>query len=332
MIWRDNIQFIYKRKHKKLKIACILDEFTYRCFEPECDLLQITPENWLKEMEQFEPDFLFVESAWGGGNNKWGGKLITAYDEIGEIARYCSIKALPIVFWNKEDPFGYSAFIDMARLADVVLTTDGGCVEAYKKDLGHTNVYFMHFAAQPKMFCGHEEVERQDKFCFAGAYYRQFPERIRAFDQMFSVLNKYKGVDIYDRFYGNKKREFPKKYQNNVIGTLPFDEIHKAYCGYRYNINVNSIVHSETMFARRVFELMATKTIVVSNYSKGLSNYFGDLTICTDDTVEMIDRLREIDQSEQSYQDFVEKCYNRVMKQELYQHRLEQICNILYVR
>ena len=330
MIYRDGVCFIYKRKHKKLNIACIMDDFSYQNFRPECNLFQISPESWLVELNSIDPDFVFIESAWGGKDDKWGGKLITAYGEIGELARFCAAKAIPIVFWNKEDPFGYDAFIEMAKLADVVFTTAGECVGRYKKDLKHDNVYFMHFAAQAGMFEKHINGDRKDKFCFAGAYYRQFPDRIKSFDKIYEVLDRYKGVDIYDRFYRNKKREFPKKYKHSVLGSLKFSEIHKAYCGYRYNININSIVDSETMFARRVFELMSAKTIVVSNYSKGLANYFGDLTICTDNTDEMLERLREINESEMSYQDFVQKAYSRVMEKELYKHRLEQIASVLF--
>ena len=332
MIFTESMNYVFARRNKRLKVACIFDDFTYECFKPECELMQLTPENWLSEMKRLEPDFLFIESAWCGIDEKWGGRLITAYAEIGELIRYCAVKAIPVAFWNKEDPYGYNTFLDVARLADAVFTTAGECVEKYKKDLGHQNVYFMHFAAQPELFREHLDDVRKDKFCFAGAHYRQFPERVKIFDIIYDALDSYKGVAIYDRFFDDKKRAFPKKYQKSVIGTLKFNDIHKAYCGYRYNININTITDSDTMFARRVFELMSAKTIVVSNYSRGLVNYFGDLTICTDDPKEMVERLEEINRSEKSYNDFVERCYSRVMEKELYKHRLEQITHVLFER
>ena len=243
MIQRGNYSFKFERKHERLKVASILDQFSYEAFKYECDLFQITPENWQKELQSFDPDMLFIESAWCGKDDKWGGKLITAYREIGQIARYCATNAIPVVFWSKEDPFGYDAFLDVARLADAVFTTAGECVDKYKKDLGHDNVYFMHFAVQPKLFENHE-IPRQDKFCFAGAYYKQFPDRNKAFDKIYNALSDYKGVVIYDRFYNDKSRRFPKKYQKDVIGTLDYNDIYKAYCGYKYNINMNSITDS----------------------------------------------------------------------------------------
>lgn len=329
MILKDGLKFRFKRKNKELKIACILDEFSYECFKHECDLLQITPDCWESEIKTFNPDFLLVESAWAGANNLWGGKLITTYGVIGDIAVFCAKDSIPIVFWNKEDPYGYDTFLPFAKIADVIFTTASECVDKYKKDLGHENVYFMHFAVQPKLF-ENKDIPRKDRFCFAGAYYKSFPERVKSFDKMFNALDSYKGVDIYDRFYGNHKRQFPEKYQKNVIGTLRFDEIHKAYYGYKYNINMNSITDSDTMFARRVFELLYAKTIVVSNYSKGLVNYFGDLVISTDDIEEMLRQLKEIDSSPDKYADFCERGYKRVIENELYSHRIEQICKVLY--
>lgn len=330
MITRDNYSFKFERKNENLKIACILDGFSYEAFKFECDLLQITPMNWKEELDGFNPDMLFIESAWGDNDGKWGGRLITAYREIGDITRYCARKAIPVVFWSKEDPFGYDAFLDVARLADVVFTTASECVDKYKKDLGHENVYFMHFAVQPKLFDNVQQMARADKFCFAGAYYKQFPERSASFDKIYNALSDYKGVVIYDRFYNDKHRCFPKRYRKDVMGTLDYKDIYKAYCGYKYNINMNSITDSETMFARRVFELLYLKTVVVSNYSKGLKNYFGDLVICTDDTEEMIDRLKEINKSDETYNSFCEKGYKRIIESELYSHRVKQICKVLY--
>ena len=108
MIERGIYNFRFDRKHERLKVASILDKFSYEAFKYECDLFQITPDNWQQEIENFNPDMLFIESAWGGKDDKWGGKLITAYREIGDLARYCAKKAIPIVFWSKEDPFGYN--------------------------------------------------------------------------------------------------------------------------------------------------------------------------------------------------------------------------------
>ena len=88
--------------------------------------------------------------------------------------------------------------------------------------------------------------------------------------------------------------QFPPEYQPYIVGTLPFDQIDKAYKGYRYAINLNSIKQSQTMFARRVFELLASNTITVSNFSRGVRLLFGDLVITTDSGSEMVRHLNKV--------------------------------------
>ena len=100
-------------------------------------------------------------------------------------------------------------------------------------------------------------------------------------------------MDIYDRNYVNPRPEhsFPERYRPYILGTLDPSEISKAYKGYNYGINMNSVQQSQTMFARRVFEMLASNTVTVGNYSRGLKNLFGDLTICTDDEKTLADNL-----------------------------------------
>ena len=71
------------------------------------------------------------------------------------------------------------------------------------------------------------------------------------------------------------KPKVPERYKQNVVGHLKPDEMWKAYKGYKYTINMNSVKQSPTMFARRVYESLASGTPVVSNYSKGVVEQFG---------------------------------------------------------
>ena len=123
------------------------------------------------------------------------------------------------------------------------------------------------------------------KFCFAGAYYHKYKERSQVFDRFAEKMIQGKGLDIYDRNYGHARPEhaFPWKYKPYILGNLPADQIDRAYKGYFYGVNLNSIQQSQSMFARRVFELLACNTVIIGNFSRGVKNYFGDLTICTDD-------------------------------------------------
>lgn len=278
---------------KELRVAAIMDRFTLECFQPECILTQLTPENWRAEMEEADPELLFIESAWEGKDGLWHGKVNHCTPELYALTDYCHENRIPVVFWNKEDPIYTDTFMPAAGCADVVFTTDLERVERYKTELGHDRVYHLHFAAQPKLHNPIEKLERKDRFCFAGAYYHRYQERCKVFDAFAEHFIQTRGLDIYDRNYPSPRPEhkFPEKYDPYILGRLDPSEIETAYKGYLFGINMNSVIQSQTMFARRVFELMASNTIVVGNYSRGVKNYFGDLTICTDDAKTLKDAL-----------------------------------------
>ncbi len=270
---------------KELRMAAIMDSFTLVGYQPECQLLELTPGNWKNEMEGFKPHLLFIESAWKGKDDLWYRKISHGSKELYELTNYCHSENIPVIFWCKEDPVHLTTFMKAASLADVVFTTDIDCVQKYKTALGHEQVYHLHFAAQPAIHNPIEKYNRKDKFCFAGSYYHKYQHRAQVFDSFSEIFIQTKGFDIYDRNYKNPIQEykFPERYNPYILGNLPANKIDVAYKGYRYGVNMNSIQQSQSMFARRVFEMLASNTITVGNYSRGVKNYFGDLTICTDD-------------------------------------------------
>jgi len=282
-----------------MRMACIMDEFTFQALNPECQLLQITPQSWHQEFEEFKPHLFFVESAWRGINNLWNMKVNYLSDELIDIFGYCRKNNIPIVFWNKEDPVHFDTFIETSKQADFVFTTDIDCVRRYKTVLQHERVFLMPFAAQPKYHNPIEITERKDKFCFAGAYYRRFPERKRDLETFVGTVTELKGLDIYDRNFHNTNSEytFPRSYKRYIRGSLKTEDIDKAYKGYRFNINMNSVKQSQSMCARRIFELLASNTVTVSNYSRAIRNIFGDLVVCTDDDRRLRREIQKFDES-----------------------------------
>ncbi|MFD0961826.1 glycosyltransferase family protein [Paenibacillus chungangensis] len=312
--------------NKSIKVACIMDEFTFHSFEPECNLLQITPSNWKSQLEQFEPDLFFIESAWKGIQGLWNGKVAHLGEELIEAVNYCKIHQIPVVFWNKEDPVHFDTFIATAKYADFVFTTDIDCISKYKTYVEHQQVYLLPFAAQTKYHNPIEAFERKDAFCFAGAYYKRYPERIRDLDAFLDVISEKSQLDIFDRnFYNNDPQyAFPKKYNKYIEGNLKPQEIDKAYKGYRFNVNMNSVKQSQSMCARRVFELLASNTVTVSNYSRAIRNIFGDLVVCTDDKQQLTKEINKfIDES--YYKKYRLAGLRKTLNEHTYSHRLNYI-------
>lgn len=313
----------------QLRVACIHDEFTFAAFAPECQLEQLTPKNWQAELEAFKPDLLFVESAWRGQDEQWTRKVAHRSQELLGIVEWCRKAGVPTAFWNKEDPVHFRTFLNTAKLFDFVFTTDIDCIARYKRGLGHERVYLLPFAVQPKAHNPLEKYERKDAIAFAGAYYARYPERQADLESFVEHMTSEPRLEIYDRNLGktDPDYQFPERYRSHIVGTLKFDEIDLAYKGYRYALNLNSIKASQSMFARRVFELLACNTITVSNFSRGVRLLFGDLVVATDSGEHAVAKLRELASDDSRARRFRLAGLRKVLREHTYENRLRFVAS-----
>jgi len=319
-----------------LKVAAILDEFTTECFKYEVELITFTPQNWESILSGNIPHLLFVESCWFGNNNSWGtlieSKKNNHIEELKKLLSFCTKHNIPSVFWCKEDPTHYQLFSPIATLFEYVFTSDENMIPSYKKDYG-IEAYPLSFFCQPKIHNPIELLERKNKAVFAGTYYAQKPERCDDFNNLILALEMNNiGYDIYDRCYNRQMKafEFPEKYKSNILGYLPPEDIWKAYKGYKYQINLNSVKDSPTMFARRVYESLACGTPVISNYSIGVEKYFGDIVICSDDPKEISKKLLLIENDPASYKKTVEAGIRRVLSYHTLEERMVFVLSKIY--
>ena len=312
---------------RRLRVAAIVDDFTGLSLEPECELTHLTPAAWRTELETARPQLLFVESAWRGKGGVWHNTVGYFPTELREIVAWCRDRGIPTAFWNKEDPVHFSTFLTTATAFDHVFTTDIDCIGRYKAALGHDRVHLLPFAVQPRTHHPLEELTREDAICFAGSYYRRYPERTRDLDSFLEHLPRFRPVEIFDRNAGSTDPDyaFPQDYQAHVVGTLPPEEIARAYKGYRYAINLNSVKQSQTMFARRVFELLASNTVTVSNFSRGLRMLFGDLVVTTDSGQDAVRRLSDLAESPDRLDRLRLLALRSVMTQHTYADRLAYV-------
>jgi 2-polyprenyl-3-methyl-5-hydroxy-6-metoxy-1,4-benzoquinol methylase/glycosyltransferase involved in cell wall biosynthesis len=280
---------------QKLSVAAILDTFSRACFEPEADLVTFRPDNWKKFVTPGSCRLLFVESAWSGNDGAWQYK-VGQYprdmgDELGDLVRFCRDNGIPTAFWNKEDPVHFDRFIKRASLFDTVFTTDKNCIPRYIAALGHERVYALPFAAQPRIHNPIQHETREGTVCFAGTYYaNRHDQRRKDMDYLLKPCLDF-GLEIFDRRYGYagpnaEHYQFPEVYQSAIRGRLEYGEMIKAYKRYRCFLNVNSVKDSDTMFSRRVFELLASGTPVISTYSAGIASILGDDTVLFTDSEE----------------------------------------------
>jgi len=331
-----NIYTVEPRR-KDLGIAVIMDKFTYDCFKYEANLITFAPRNWRKVLSKNSPHFLLVESAWQGNDASWGSQIVNlgqkSDSRLPELVQWCKTQNIPTAFWNKEDPAHYEEFLDAARLFDYVFTTDADCIERYKKDLEHNNVFCLPFAVQPRIHNPIGSGQKIRDVAFAGSWHKGGTEyKKHRKEQITNILVpalKY-GVDIYDRNYSmnDDRYRFPERYQPYIVGGLPYDEMVYAYKMYRTFLNVNSVVDSPTMFPRRVLEILASGTCVLSGYSKGIENLIGsDIVKMSSSPQETRSLLKELLEDNELRDRLAHQGLRKVMREHTYDKRLDYILN-----
>lgn len=273
---------------RDVKVGIIADSFTLLAFDYEWDQIRLLPDQWRDQLEQNPLDLLFVESAWHGNDDAWQYQLTGPHapsDTLKSLVEHCREHGIPTVFWNKEDPVHFEDFLDTAQLFDWVYTTEGERLPDYRRELGHDNVGLLPFAAQPAI---HNPVRPKGwttdglrDVAFAGTYFRdRYPERRAQMEVLLGgSLNADKwmntGLEIFSRFEQVDERYgFPTPYDKRVVGGLSYEEMLTANRCYRVFLNVNSIPDSQTMCARRIFEITACGTPVLSAPSPAIDTFF----------------------------------------------------------
>ena len=313
-----------------LRVAVVLDQFSELSFRYEWDQVTFGPGDWWATLKPAPPDLLFVESAWRGNGGSWSLHMTQASGpsaELRELVGWCRSAGIPTVFWNKEDPPNYGRFLSAARLFDHVFTVDADRIPAYRRDLGHDRVDLLPFAAQPRI---HNPIRRGSgrvyDVAFAGSYFAdKHPERRAQMDYVLGPALDF-GLHIYSRLQTDDRRyRFPTRYRANIVGTLRYEDMLAAYTSYKAFLNVNSVTTSRTMCARRLLELSAAQTPVVSAPAASIQGFFGD----------EIEVVRDADETRRALSTFLHhaeyrdrralRAHRRVFDQHLYTHRVDTV-------
>lgn len=321
-----------------LNVGVILDEFSLLAWTPEFETVLLTPNAWRDQLRETPIDMLLVESAWAGNHGAWQYQLTGSQaprQDLVELVEHCRQQSIPTVFWNKEDPSHFEDFIDSAKLFDVVFTTDSTLIPKYKEALGHDRVDSLSFAAQPSIHnpMRIRGLEQTGDMAFAGMYFdHKFPERKQQMELLFgaaiSVVNRGRyGFDIFSRHHGgNEKYQFPALYDKHVVGSLPYEKMLAAYRNYKVFLSVNSVTNSHSMCARRVFEIVASGTPVVSGESAAIPEFFDqdEVPVVTDEQM-AAHTLRAVLNSSQARDRMVHSAQRKIWNHHTYAHRADKI-------
>lgn len=328
----------WNRAFAEVTVATILDDFSALAFGYEWNQIPLARHGWREQLDQHQPDLLFVESAWHGNSDQWQYQLTGTSgvkEPFKELMAECKQRGIPTVFWNKEDPPHYDDFLECAALFDHVFTSDVNRVEHYRRDLGHDRVGVLAFAAQPAVHSPARPAHgyHARDVAFGGMYFtHKFPERR---EQMHLLLGgaadvspkMTHGLEIFSRYLGADDRyQFPSPLDKLVVGSLNYGQMLTAYQAYKVFLNVNSVVDSPSMCARRIFEIMSRGTPVVTTPSAAVGEYFPptELPVVADRQAAG-DVVRTLVRSSEYADRMVRQAQRRIWDQHTYTNRVTEI-------
>ena len=238
------------------RLGVIADTFTLDALSRQCQVLPLSQSGWRDELAGFEPDLLFIESAWSGNDGEWTYEVANLGERrkaLRELTAHARELGIPSLFWNKEDPPHFEDFLEAARLCDHVATTDAELIPRYQKRLGHDRVFALPFAVQEDL---HNPRKPQDEVgdrlpesVFLGSWWSEkFDERRKAQEALLEGAAP-AGLAIFDRYFkfnDHERYRFPKRWLPYIHGTLNYQRVLAAYRTFSIVLNVNTVTHSET--------------------------------------------------------------------------------------
>jgi len=268
-------------KKIKLKVAVIADIYMFNFYKDAFeDCTYITPDNFPQVLSRGIHAIIYT-TCWKGINDEeWRGLKFREKPKnaLNKILNHAHSNSIPSIFQSIEDPSNFEYFLPIAKLFDYVFTTDFDCIERYKEALGHNNVFYGEYGANPQqnnpIGCRRNIY---NAVFFAGSYPERYKERCEdmqiAFD---SIIQSGGSLAIADRNYDSTADDicYPKKYKDYLYPPIQHSTLQKVHKLFRYSLNFNSIKNSPTMCAMRVYELQAQGIGIISNYAKSVYNKF----------------------------------------------------------
>lgn len=331
LIAYNYLKGIWPKTQKKARFISILDEISENSWANEFTLYGLNKNDYQKQIQGSTSNALFIESCWKGNKGTWeyaftspGLKHANAQKLLDALS-IAKSKGMPIIFWNKEDPMHYEKFLPIAEKCDVIFTTDENRVSNYKTDLPNKKVYAMEFAAN-QYICNPVNRNRyeEETICFAGSYYSVgHDDRKVQMDQLLPALLEFNGA-IYDRMsnLNNERYFFPEQYRHLIRDAVDFKTMSVLYKKFKIFLNVNTITDSPTMMSRRVYELLACGTPVISTPSYALEKQFPNIVQIARNADEAIKIAKDLLTDEWKYRHIAHLGYREVMLNHTYAHRV----------
>lgn len=265
-----------------IHVGIMTDEFMFNYYKDALDLTYISPDNYKKVIDEDNIDFLMFISCWHGMNGREDYSGDHKRKTVIDIMKYAKNNDIPVVFQTIEDPTNYNIFIEIAKNADYIFTSDSNMIEKYKLETRNENVFYLGYGINPQFhnpigsFVKHRHENKRNNVFFAGSWTDRYPNRCKDIEMIFDAVINSKKYDliIADRNMNLDGYAYPDKYAKFIIPPIKHELLQKVHKLFDYTININTITDSPTMCAMRVYEVQALGSLLLSNNSLASSNTF----------------------------------------------------------
>jgi len=299
LIKDTNLIYDYSSSNK-YNISGIFDVFTLASFK---NYFKIIDFNINDNIDLFNEklkniNFFFIETSWdfkGISLAQPSGKIQKKNFEkysiplLNKIKKMCKNNNIKIIIWNKEDPTNYKRFSYLIDYADYYFTSDINMIKKYYSDY-KKSIFNMGFFIDPLI---HNPIKIHNLFdtCFAGRVYPMHKNRMDDSNKILRTCIKNQlDLIIFDRIYDITREDsflFYNEFKKYVYGKLTYYQVLNIYKYFKIIINLNTVQDSDTMFARRIYEVIGFKKNIISNYSKGVKFFFKNIFIFNDNEEEL---------------------------------------------
>jgi glycosyltransferase involved in cell wall biosynthesis len=265
-----------------LSVAIVTDEFMYNFYRGAfAELHYLSPTNFEEVLSTHKIDAFLYVTCWRGlHDEEWRGvrHRERPASALRGIIGHCRANKITTIFQSIEDPSNFENFIEIAKMFDCVFTADADIIPSYRERVGHDRVFYGEYGANPVLNnpIGCRRPAINGAF-FAGSYPTRYAERCHDMETIFtSLVNSGAPLVIADRNLGGGSADliYPERWWPYVIPKFAHETLQAVHKLFRYNINLNSIKHSSTMCAMRVYELQAQGRPLISNYARSTYNRF----------------------------------------------------------
>lgn len=315
-----------------LRVGVLADEFTRRTLAATLPVVELRRRSWREQLDGL--DAVIIESAWEGRDKEWfHGVAYHGEQQAADLVallQECRSRGIPSLFWNKEDPVHFRSFQQAASWCDHVFTTDADVLPRYlhTEATRATTFSALPFYAQPAMHHRKPGARAPERtIAFAGSYYGDRYKARSAELRMILEEAAPHGLTIYDRQHDrpDSPYQLPADLLKYSVGSLSYAEMADAYKAHPVHINVNSVNDSPSMFSRRVVEIAASGSLVLSGAGRGVSAVLGDAFPVLTSREQWREMFARVMGDEQLRQQMAEAQYQTVMRA----HRANQAVAIM---